>query len=434
MQLKSFKQVNTALAAASCALLGQVVNVQTAQAESRLDGWQIDTAVMYYGETDRVTALEGVVNAQKDFGESHIFNGKLVLDTLTGASANGAVAQPQAQTFTRPSGKGEYTTQANGTPLDDTFRDTRVQLNAQWSQPLQQNNTISGGIHFSNEYDYTSIALNSSFARDFNKKNTTMSVGLSYAFDSISPEGGLPVAGSRMALRSQYSSESEFLTGFDATRQAKSDESKDTLDLIFGLTQIINRRWIVQLNYGISQVDGYLTDPFKVVSLVDEQGYTQDNIYESRPGSRTKQNIFTLSKYHFNQSILDLSYRFTTDDWGINSHTIDSKLRFNLSETSYITPHIRYYQQSAADFYKPFITESVANEFMSADYRIGQMTATTLGLKYGHKLDNGHEWGVRVEYYMQTPENADTSEFGVLSQVDLYPSIKALIVQFNYSF
>jgi hypothetical protein len=72
--------------------------------------------------------------------------------------------------------------------------------------------------------------------------------------------------------------------------------------------------------------------------------------------------------------------------------------------------------------------------YASADYRLGEMTAITVGLKYGHKMNNGHEWAVRAEYYQQSPKNAGFESPGVLSSQDLYPSVDAFIVQFSYNF
>jgi hypothetical protein len=197
--------VNTTLAAATCALLGTVAAVQADE-----NVWKMDAALLYYGETDRVTAVEGVFSAKKDFGDEHVFSGKIILDSLTGASASGAVAvaQPNAQTYTRPSGNGQYVIDAGEIPLDDTFRDTRVQLEAQWTQPLWDNMRGSTGIHLSKEYDYLSIAVNGSLAKDFNQKNTTVSAGLSLAFDTIDPEGGRPVAFSEMVIdQGQFANE-----------------------------------------------------------------------------------------------------------------------------------------------------------------------------------------------------------------------------------
>mgnify|MGYP000571982765 CR=1 FL=1 len=209
--------VNTALAAATCALLGTAAPISHAE-----EGvWEMDAAMLYYGETERVTAFEGVFSAKKDFGDEHVFSGKFVVDTLTGASATGAVAQPSAQTFTRPSGKGQYEIDAAKTPLDDTFRDTRVQLEAQWTQPLWEDTRGSTGVHFSKEYDYLSIAVNASLAKDFNRKNTTISAGLSLAFDTIDPEGGRPVAFAEMVVDlGQYANQQAYQNAFDATRQS----------------------------------------------------------------------------------------------------------------------------------------------------------------------------------------------------------------------
>lgn len=433
MQLSNSKNISHALLAASCTLLGVAPATQAADNEE--NAWKIDTALLLYSEQDRVSAVESVIAASKDFGDQHIFSGKLVIDTLTGASASGAVPQDKVQTFSRPSGNGQYQIEANTLPLDDTFHDTRVQLNAQWTQPIMQDTRVSSGVHFSKEYDYLSLAVNASLARDFNNKNTTVSAGFSYANDTVDPEGGRPVAFSSMVInQGQFSSEDAYRNAFDLTRQDDSD-TKSTLDLMLGLTQTINRRMIMQFNYGFSKVDGYLTDPFKVLSVVDMSGTSVDTLYENRPDNRTKHNVFIQGKYAFDAGVADLSYRFATDDWDIDSHTVDSKFRFNLSDNSYLQPHIRFYQQSAANFYQPFLTEGTElPAYATADYRLGEMTAFTLGLKYGMTLESGNELAFRVEYYQQNPKNNGTPLPGQLQQQDLFPSVKALMAQVSYSF
>ena len=121
------KPIAASLAVATCALLGAVSPLAQANPDTA-DEWKFDTAILYYGETDRVSLVEGVVSATKDFGDEHIFNGKVTFDGLTGASATGAVPQDTVQTFSRPSGNGGYAVAAGETPLDDTFKDSRVQL------------------------------------------------------------------------------------------------------------------------------------------------------------------------------------------------------------------------------------------------------------------------------------------------------------------
>jgi hypothetical protein len=436
MQLSKSKKLTALLATATCTLLNSGVQAQEAKSEN---DWKFDTAILYYGETDRVSLLEGVVSATKDFGDQHIFNTKLVIDTLTGASATGAVAQPYAQTFTRPSGNGQYTIAPNGLPLDDTFKDTRLQLSANWTQPIYKDTRINIGSNISREYDYLSVGASTSVERDFYNKNTTALFGLSYQFDSIDPVGGRPIPLAEMVVNTGQFGDGDsgvvaFEAAFDQTRVDDSDD-KSTIDALFGLTQVINRRMLVQLNYSYSNSSGYLNDPYKLLSVVNSNGETQSILHESRPDSRAKHSIYAQTKYAFDNAVADVSYRFATDDWEIQSHTIDSRLRYNLNESDYIQPHFRYYQQSEADFYRPYLNEGEAlPTFASADYRLGEMTAITVGLKYGHKMNNGHEWGVRAEYYQQDPKNAGFENIGVLAAQDLYPSVKAFILQFSYKF
>ncbi|MDO6720298.1 DUF3570 domain-containing protein [Psychrosphaera sp. 1_MG-2023] len=435
MQLNKSLSFSAALSAAASALL--VAPVTSVKAEES-NAWKLDSAVMYYGETDRVQAVEVIVGGKKEFEDGHFLDLKFTFDTLTGASATGAVAQPNIQSFTRPSGNGRYTVSANETPLDDTFKDTRVQLNAQWTQPLKGEYTLSTGAHLSKEYDYLSLGINAGLAREFNQKNTTVSAGLSLGQDTITPEGGLPIPLYEMphyinSPNGQPNNTEGSSSDFDASRDRSSD-SKQIVDLLFGVTQVINRRFITQFNYSYSNVDGYQTDPFKVVSVVDENGVALNNIYESRPDKRQKNSVYAQGKYHLSKSVVDVSYRYFWDDWGIKSNSIDAKYWMPMGK-GYLEPHIRYYQQDEADFYQPFVTrQPEVDSNVSADYRIGKLTGLTLGLSYGFPLNNGHEISFRAELYRQKVTDPGVNNIGVINQLDIFPDVDAVIFQTNYSF
>ena len=209
----------------------------------------------------------------------------------------------------------------------------------------------------------------------------------------------------------------------------------DTAELLLGWTQIVNRRFLFQLNYSFADVSGYLTDPFKILSVIDNSAVAQDYVYESRPESRTQHTLFAMGKYHLENSIVDASYRFLTDDWGITSHTIDFKWHLFSGDNSFWEPHIRFYQQSAADFYNPYLVDGLAlPEFASADYRVGEMTAVTLGIKYGFTLSGGNLMEIRAEYYKQTPTSNGAEAVAAASGLELYPEVDAFILQFTYSF
>ena len=433
VQLKpQTKQIASALALASCGLFAS--NGHATELAKNIDDWKVDAALMYYGEQDRVQAIEAIGTAQKNFGDDSVLDLKLVVDSLTGASASGAVAQSNSQTFTRPSGNGQYTVAAGETPLDDTFHDTRVQANANWSQVLNPDWKVNGGVYASKEFDYMSMGINAGVERGFNKDNTTLFLGTSYSFDVVDPVGGRPVALSTMAIRDNFTSDEAYRSAFYATRQTSSDD-KQTADLMLGITQILNQRWLLQANYGLSSVSGYLTDPYKVLSVVDNNGTTENIVYENRPDSRLKHSFYMMTKGALDSGVVDFSYRYTTDDWDLTSHTLETHYRYYFSGSFYGQLHLRYYQQAAVNFYQPFLmAESPLPEFASADYRIGDMSAYTVGVKFGHRLSGGHEMTYRLEYYQQDPKNNGTELPGQLQNYDLFPTQKAITAQFSYSF
>lgn len=385
--------------------------------------WFFDSSILYYSEPDRVTAIEPVLAAKKKYSEDEILSFKLVVDSLTGASHNGATTSNVAQTFTRPSGKGTYTAEAGETPLDDTFHDTRVAISSSYQKPIDRLRRNIYGVNVSNEYDYLSLSANYMYQQDFNQKNTTLNAGVSYAFDTIEPEGGLPIPFASMV-------------GAGATQPRQgSDDTKQIIDLILGVTQVIDRESLFQVNYSYSQADGYMTDPFKLLSVIDSAtGSTDDYIYEKRPDQRIKHGLFTAYKTAVGKDAFEVSYRFMTDDWGINSHTLDFHYTWLFSNgRKFLEPHIRLYTQSKADFYETFLVTGESPKHASADYRLGDMNAYTIGLKYGQELENEKSFSVRLEYYLQTGDPS-RSEIGVQRGLDLYPDVDALMLQVTYSF
>ncbi|MFT5880713.1 MAG: hypothetical protein ACI86X_001843 [Moritella sp.] len=423
MQLKQFSNISMTLAAATCALANPV-SAETAPP----DTWTFDAGVLLYAEADdQVQAYEGTFSATKLIDDERSINFKLVVDALTGASPNGAVAQNEAQTFTRPSGNGSYTTEAGETPLDDTFQDTRVALRTQYQQQLSRLWLYSGGGYVSKEYDYLSLAINSALARDFNQRNTTASLGFAYAYDMQTPEGGIPVPGASMPVPDLL----------DETNRSSDNDTKQTADLLFGVTQVINRQTLMQLNYSISDVSGYQTDPFKIVSVIGDNGWENGYVYESRPDQRLKQSLFWRTKYNLQPSgqVVDVSYRYFWDDWGVASHTIDSKWRVPLAGGHFIEPHLRYYSQQAADFYQVYLNDGeVIPEFMTADYRLGELQTYTLGCKYGFPIA-GNEFSIRLEYYVtQVTGDESLAKGAGMAGLDIYPDKSALMLQSFYRF
>lgn len=445
MQLKK-KALRERLALAAGALLGS-----TAAMAADDYGWQVDTAILGYAETDgRVKAAEPVINLSKDWGDEHISSFKLVVDSLTGASPNGAMAANRPQTFTGPSGNGGYSAAANETPLDDSFHDQRVALRAGWQQPWSEDSRISIGANVSSEYDFQSISLDGNYARDFNNKLSTLSFGINLELDNIDPVGGLPAAFSTMPVQ-----DAEGEIDDEALEDRKSSDSKQVVDLLIGFTQILSRSFLVQLNLSHSEASGYQNDPYKLLTVADNGNLIvnpdPDNAsgmylywYENRPDSRSKDSVFVEGKYSPGEDVVDVSYRYMTDDWGITSHTVDAKYRWEIGNGWYLEPHLRLYQQTAADFYRPYLqtgidTDSSAQtalvDYASADPRLADFDATTTGIKIGKVLGVDNEISVRLETYKQTGNVSNNAPTGSdLAGQDSFADLDASWVQINYSF
>ncbi|QSX35626.1 DUF3570 domain-containing protein [Shewanella sedimentimangrovi] len=398
--------------------------------------WRFDGAILWYREQDRVQAIEGIVQGRYDYSDSLSVTAKMLLDSLSGASATGALPQPTAQTFTRPSGGGEYNIAAGQTPLDDTFKDTRLQLSADWSEIISTEKRIHGGVYGSKEFDYASLGVNGGAEWGFNKDNTTLSLSMALGMDVVDPVGAVPVAGAPMAIRKDFSGEDTFLAAF-ATTRIPGVRRKYTSELLFGLNQVINRSTLVQLNYGVALSQGYLTDPYKILSVVNEQGLAQEYRYESRPDSRLRHSLFALLKHAMDKGIWDASYRFTLDDWGMQSHTLETRLRRQFGDIwgfkgLYGQLHLRWLHQGETDFYRSFLMEGEAlPRYMSADYRLGDMDTYTLGVKLGYRLSGGRELAWRLGWYHQVPRGSQPA-LPALAGLDLYPVVDAAMLQLNY--
>ncbi len=418
MQLTGKKSIRAALAAATCTVLSQPL-----QASQNSDEWDVKSGLLYYSEADRVTVIAPTVSAGTTTESGDIFTLRAIYDSLTGASPNGATPTNTTQTFTSPSGESSYTTQAGDTPLRD-LTDTRVVLGIDWESELSRlmRHTLTANI--SSERDYLSLGVSDTLQRDFHNRQTTVSAGIGLTMDTISPEGGTPVG----------------LQLLTASSEAGGDEQKSSLDLLLGITRILNRHTLTQVNFSHTYSTGYLTDPYKILSMIDPTtGETVQNIsgeflyrHEKRPDTRTSDSLYWKLQHQLTQDVVYLSYRYFQDDWGIRSHTMDLKYRYELQSGNYLQPHYRYYQQTAADFYHhSLVDDGALPDYASADLRLGDMTGNTVGLKFGIPLSDG-EFNIRFEKMVQTGESHPADAIGVQRNYDLYPTLDATIVQIGY--
>jgi len=357
-------QLRRRLGAAACALLAAGLP-SAARAEATGD-WQLDGSLLLYGERDRASVFEPVARISRLFDNGHRLSGEFAYDAISGASPTGALPSGQVQTTTTPS--GNTVTIAAGAVPTVLFRDDRYAADLEWQAPLARTAraTITG--HFSSEKDYLSRGGSASIALDMFQRLLTVTAGAGVNADEV-----MPVGGTRVGL------------GDGTQMLATGTNPKDVTSGMLGVTRVITRRWLVGLTGSFESERGYLTEPYKVVSLVDP--VTQEvsgQLTEKRPDTRERKSLQVSSVYHLSEDILYLSYRAYRDDWRVESSTGDVRYRFELADGRYLLPHVRYYAQHAASFY---VAGLVAGEplpaYASADYRLGPLRTATLGLTYG---------------------------------------------------
>jgi hypothetical protein len=442
MQLKPEQNpLRRRLIAATCALLSATAaRSQEVSApghdvsDSNTDGgktdWLFDSALAYYHENGRIQAVEPVVNVSKDYGDGEALGLNLTYDALSGSSPNGALASNKPQTFASPSGKSLalashlYTTDPGQLPVDPHYHDQRLAAGANWQQPLTRLTQASFGGKLSYEHDFLSATVDASIAHDFNQKNTTVTFGINDESDSIHPIGGAPVPGSNYLL-------------FEKT----GGKSKNGIGALLGVTQVMTRNWLSEFNLSVDRFNGYLNDPYKIISVIDTFGSTTGYVYENRPDQRIRRSAYLENRVGWDRTSAALSLRYMSDDWGIHSETAQLHLRWRASDRGqYWEPTLRWYRQTAADFYTPWITGATvpAVGYASSDERLGAFHALTYGLKYaikwGDRTDQtGSEVSFRLEYYQQIMDNRAPAPTA-LQGLDLYPSLEAVLFQVGVSF
>lgn len=408
---------------------------------------RLDAAVLFYSESGgRVKATEPVVSVVVNESNGAVLTGRFTVDTLSGATPNGAAPWTQPQTFVTPAhapgttstvtgasggstlvtipGTGtvarQYVTPANTLPVDAGFRDLRTALDVGYSTPTWDGGRVSFGGSASTERDYRSFSGNAGLSQDFNQHNTTASISVEFEYDRSNPYFGAPTPFTVMSGEPKG-----------------ADRTKTVTSVVAGVTQVIDRYWLAQLNYTAGVSDGYQTDPYRVLSVVDPvTGAPSQYLYENRPSSRLRQSVYFGNKLAIGPTVTDASVRLYHDSWGIDSVTAELSERVPLVSWLYVEPLVRYYDQSAANFFRDYlIAGQPLPAFASSDSRLGKFQALTYGLKIGVPITGHTEFDIpsselylQVQDYKQTGPSQPSGVIPALAHQNFFSGVQALSV------
>ncbi len=256
--------------------------------------------------------------------------------------------------------------------------------------------TITFGTSYSSESDYTSgsLSLQGSFFLTENK-NTMLTLGASVTHDTIEPNLG---GGSVSDGDSDNDDEGEG-DGDEGGSGASFREHKDIVAGLIGVTQVMSKNDIIQLNLSHSRGSGYYSDPYK--------------LNDNRPGKRDYTTVMARWNHYFDATdgSTRLSYRYYTDTFGINAHTLSLEYVQPFAPGFTVTPLVRLYSQSAADFYVPSnpailpdAPDVTGLEYSSYDQRLAAFGAVTLGIKVQKRFADDWLVDARYDHYSQRSE------------------------------
>ncbi len=420
MQLESNgSALRSRLRTAACALLASGLPAAALSTAARAEGdakWQVEAATLVYSERGGTNIVEPIFRASRLFANGQKLAAKLGFDTMSGASATGGMPSTRIQTYTTPS--GNLATTPIGKVPTRSFHDNRFSVDLSWEKPWGRLFKTTLGGHASTDTDYKSTGVTAQGPVELFGKRTTVAAGGGVNHDFVDPVGGTPRGLS------------------ESGRIEDGSHAKKVIDGMAGISEIITRRWTMQVNVGRTKEDGYLTEPYKVVSVVDPStGESVNTLTEKRPDTRERTSVLTGTVYHFNEDVAYASHRFYRDTWGIRSHTIDLRYRHELGNERYVQPHIRYYRQTEADFFTFGLHDGeVLPQYASSDYRLGPLRSATLGLKYGfHVSSMPGEFSIRGEYLRQWGDGHPKDAVGAQRTLNLYPAMDISIIQAGYT-
>jgi Protein of unknown function (DUF3570) len=219
---------------------------------------------------------------------------------------------------------------------------------------------LSGSVSTENDYFSRGVGLDARFSSEDN--NTTFALGVGGALDRINSVNFVAI-----------------------------DETKRTVELLAGITQVLSPTQLLQSNITVSRGRGYFSDPYKVL--------------DTRPDRRNSVAWLTRYNEYFGNlgGALNSSYRYYHDSFGVNAHTLELVWRQPLADTWTVSPALRYTTQSAAKFYydPPFSKGFVDGSFYTADTRLAAFGSFMFGLRIDKSFGDGWTANAKAEFTQQ---------------------------------
>lgn len=360
MQLKNFNSISKITAIA-------IVASNALYAEN-----YVSVEFLQYDEnSNRVSVSAPSISASYDIGTDFNIKADFVHDAVSGATPSWQPDSSSGASGRDNSGDYVYENQ--------DFDEARNAGSLMLTTRFDNRDELYTGIDVSRESDFDSKSVSAEYMHYTDKShNQSVNVGLSYAYNEI--------------LSYDYD------TGSGASKK----EDSNSLNIQAGINQVINDHSAMKVEAFTILDDGYLTNPHANI-VRDYKTSNQRLVTENRPDTRTAYGVNLKYITMVGDSVsVKTNYRFYTDDWDIDSHTIDGDIYYALNKSVTLGAGLRYYTQSEAKFYnkeKDFFTNE---EYASSDERLSDFDAITYKASINFKQNDKVSYNVGGEFYSQS--------------------------------
>jgi len=252
-----------------------------------------------------------------------------------------------------------------------TFQDTRYAPTFFVTYNDGENTATVGG-YYSTELDYVGKAIFANYTRELNQGNTVVGIGFSQSGDTWSPNNNRPLP----------------------------RDNRDERKIDVSLNQLISPSFSLQFVYSYMYSQGFLSSPYPYV-IQNGTFIGFENYPENRTG-----HAFAIKglKYINDNNAMNFSYRYYTDDWDINSHTINVEWLHDINDKWMVGARARYYTQSGSNFAKPIGSYTTTDKYVASDYRMSAFDSYDFGIPVSYKpsLESPYKFSFSIDYYRTT--------------------------------
>ncbi len=326
-----------------CTIIGQSSDYEM---KGNNDEVEADFLLSYYQQDGDNSPVTGGIGTESLQDAALIFNVNIPLDSTKSINVYlGADAYSSASTDMID---GQNNSSASS-------QDVRAYGTVSYAQKnLKRGETYGIRLGFSAEYDYTSFSGGLSYAKEFNEGNSEISlVGQAFIdqWSLIYP----------VELRRTVSLLSN---------------KRQSYNLQATYSQVINQRMQLSLSAELIYMKGLLSTPFHRVYFSDQSSPDIERL----PDTRLKIPIGVRFNYFPTDNLVLRSYyRFYTDDFGIQAHTLSLEAPIKLSEAFTIFPFYRYHTQNASDYFAPYQQHLSTETFYTSDYDLAALQSHKIG-------------------------------------------------------